>query len=432
MTEKIKILIIVLLILCLLFLGSGITLAVLFFKERKGSDSYQNRINALYEKSYYETLDNMTDIERKLGKVSVLSGSALQQEYLYEIWRQCAVSVSNLSQMASEDENIEKVVKFLNQAGDYCYYLSRKAEKEDLSATETSTLSTFRSILASLNDSLFSVQTKMIDGDRINASSLSDLTAISSVVYGMSDIDYPELIYDGPFSDGLRDRTPVFLEGKLEKTTEQCRDFLASVFSDGTDFACIGEGNSSVPTYVFSFLESGKESVAQVSKIGGYLVDYNAFRTVTDPSFDEADCVRNGEEFLRKAGYDSMECVWRYNDQSTVYLNFAFVQEGVVCYPDLIKLKVSAETGKVIGAEAQNFLYNHKERTIVENNSEHTVPEGMENVKRRNCMIPTKWGAEWYCEEVSGDFRGETYYIYYEKESGEVVETFVVVDNLLV
>ena len=432
MTKRNKIIVAVIVSLLVAASAAAITMGVLFGKENASAEGYRSRMNSLYETTYYEAMDNMDDVEVKLGKVAVLSRPALQQEYLYDIWRQCGIAVSDLSRISEEGEEIEPVIHFLNKTGDYCYYLSRRANEDPPSEEELDNLARFKEILSELNQSLFSVRDEMKTEDKIDASVLADMTAIGEAVKKRSDVDYPELIYDGPFSDGLKKREAVFLEGKEGIDEFTAIEKLRSYFSGAEKIEKIGESASSIPSYIFSFEQDGVSGTAQITKAGGFLSEYSSYERTIDPEYSPEECKQIAKRFLKNAGYDSMECVWVYNSDSTVYLNFAYEEEGVVCYADLIKVKVSAQTGRVTGLEGQNYIYNHKQRTIDPTETNVRISNKITVSNQRECIIPTEWGTELRCLEVCGTYGEDTYYVYYDVETGEEVEAFVVVGDLLV
>ncbi len=431
MVRKNKVFLGVFIALFILAAAASVTMGVLFGKETANAAGYRSRMGTVYENTYYEMTDNMIDVERKLGKVAVLSRPTLQQEYLYDIWRQCSVVVSLLSRMTEENNDTEAVVGFLNKTGDYCYYLSRKAQKDPPSQEELANLERFKKIVSELNESFFSVREKTEDGDRIDPTVLLDMKTVGEAVKNRSDVEYPELIYDGPFSDGLKKREAVFLKDKEEIAEEKGVEKIKDFFTGAEDVKTTGENSGTIPAYVYKFSFGGRECTAQITKAGGYLSEYSVYEKVTDPQYTPEETKTLAGRFLAAIGYEDMECVWVYNSDSTVYLNFAATQNGVVLYADLIKVKVSAETGDILGVEAQNYIYNHRLRTVDPSRTEVSVSPKITVENRRECVIPTEWGTEIRCLEVSGRFQGEKYYVYYDSATGEEIEAFVVVDDLL-
>lgn len=430
MTKKVKVIIIA---LAVLLVASIIALAVpLGIYVDKAKDN-RTRINGIYEKSYYSCMDSLENISTKLSKVNVVSGTTIKREILNDVWKNSDIAVDNFAQLGKDSNETEKVVKFLNQLGDYCYYLSGKVSSDkDLSIDEKENIKRFYALVNELKIEFAKIGESLETDKAINADTLSDLTAFTKTIKNYSSIDYPELIYDGPFSDGLNDRTTKFLEGKSEISEKDAENRIKSYFSDAKNIELVGEGKASLESYVISFETNKRTATAFITKKGGYLVNYNNYMEIDEPVKTEAECIEKAKEFLIKTGYTDMECVWTYNNNSTVYLNFAYKKGNVIFYPDLIKVKVSAQNGEIIGFEAQNYIYNHGERDIEFDNSAEgaiKVSSLLEVEKTAYCVIPTDWNEEVYCKEVKGTYENLTYYLYYDLSTGEEIRALVVIDE---
>ena len=74
------------------------------------------------------------------------------------------------------------------------------------------------------------------------------------------------------------------------------------------------------------------------------------------------DATTVGEQtiFLR---YGDMEVSYWVTTGHQVIVNFAAKQDGVILYPDLIKVQMSLESGRVVGFEALNYLSSHQTRS---------------------------------------------------------------------
>ena len=73
-----------------------------------------------------------------------------------------------------------------------------------------------------------------------------------------------------------------------------------------------------------------------------------------------------GIKFLREKGFEGMEENYYLKEDNTATINYAFRQDDVTMYPDLIKLKIALDNGEVVGMEARQYLMNHTEREIPE------------------------------------------------------------------
>ena len=244
MTKKVKIIIIV---LAALLAASVVALAVPLGIYVNRAKENRTRINGIYEKSYYSCMDSLENISTKLSKVNVVSGTTIKREILNDVWKNSDIAVDNFAQLGRDSGETEKVVKFLNQLGDYCYYLSGKVSAdEDLTIDEKENIKKFYSLINKLKSEFAAIGQSLETEKEINADTLSNLTAFTKTIKNYSSIDYPELIYDGPFSDGLNDRATKFLEGKSDISEKDAENIVKRYFSDAKNIEIVGEGSASV------------------------------------------------------------------------------------------------------------------------------------------------------------------------------------------
>ncbi len=403
-----------------------VVMSILFGITMAEKKNKEEKLSYIYEKSFYETVDSMNDVELKLSKFSALSGKELRRQLLLDVWRECDLSATNFSQLGTENENMDKVVKFFNQLGDYCYYLSQKLNGAEISAEEEENIEEYHGIVADLNDKLVAEQSNLTDGKTVV---FVTAETVAAAIKNHSSVDYPEMIYDGPFSDGLNDREAKFLEDKQDITSDQGIEKVRSYFPTATAIKYIGEGSTNIPTYLYEFSVGRNTGNAQITKKGGFLAMYNAFCRIDDPTLSEEECVEKGDEIISRLGYGEMKAVWVSNDDSTVYINYAYTSNGVIIYPDLVKVKVCSQTGDIIGVEAQNYLYNHVERNVTFPDKTVVINEKLTVIERNECIIPTEWNTEIQAIEVVAERYGMRYYIYLDPSTGEELKVLVVIEE---
>ena len=101
---------------------------------------------------------------------------------------------------------------------------------------------------------------------------------------------------------------------------------------------------------------------------------------------------------MKQAGYYSI-----YDGICTV--NYAYEEDGVIYYADLIKVSVALDTGKLTGLDARNYLMNHKERSLPQvsldkQEAEGMLMSGLGVLDCRLAVIPLDTGKEAYCYEL--------------------------------
>lgn len=87
---------------------------------------YSNYMENLYQKSFYELVGQVGDIETKLSKLMVSGDQGQSMIILSDVWRQADAAQINLGQLPLGHLSLIRTSKFMNQLADYCYYLTKK------------------------------------------------------------------------------------------------------------------------------------------------------------------------------------------------------------------------------------------------------------------------------------------------------------------
>ena len=212
---------------------------------------------------------------------------------------------------------------------------------------------------------------------------------------------YPELIYDGPFSDHIEKMEPVFLQDKQLVGAEAAKKNIVNwlgVRAGEVELAY--ETASKIPAYVFNV---GDRSVS-VTKNGGYLLQITSSALSNDVRISNEDAVQYARDFLKKLGIEGMEESYYMLANGELTVNFAYTQEGVTMYPDLIKVSVSMRDGAVCGYEAFGYMMAHREdrdtRTAISmEEAEKSVSKRLTVTGRGVAVIPTDGKNEVLCYE---------------------------------
>jgi germination protein YpeB len=129
-----------------------------------------------------------------------------------------------------------------------------------------------------------------------------------------------------------------------------------------------------------------------------------------------------------------MKPVWINLSNNVYTINYAYEQNGVIVYSDLIKVRVCAETNMVIGVEATSYWTNHTVRAVQNANlttaqAKAKVWDEIEIESSRMAIVPIGQSTEKLCYEFSGELNGSTYYVYIDAVTGRQVEMFKVIES---
>ena len=420
-----------------LILGSLLLFSMYGDKMNQSEDV--NSVQA--QRAFYDFVGYVDNMETNMSKFFVSSDKEGQQRILGELSVQSNLADMALGELPLQNEAKYKTSKYINQVGDYATYLNKRLidgdmltnddlkRMEDLYKINTDLKKSLTTLSGGLpEDYDFSSLTANIDGDMI--------------IEGFTDMeeqakDYPEMIYDGPFSDGIEAIKPKGLNfEKVDETVakEEFKKLFTAYETDNLEVVGKSE-NSKIETFnVRADIKEGGEVYAQFSVNGGKLVLFNAFRDCSAENYTEDQCLSIAREFLEKAGFTSMTKVWEYSAGNTMHYNFVYEENGILVYPDMVKVNVCRETGRVSGIDADAYFMNHAERKHSENL--HSLAEAAEKVNPKldivsalAVVIPVGNGNEKEAYEFIATYEGSTYYVYIDALTLKQADLFKVVET---
>ena len=398
-----------------------------------------NMLEAGYQKSFYDTVEQVDNIDLNLSKALATSDSGALQKYLVDTAINSELAENDLQQLPLQDESKFYTTKLINQIGDYAKYLNNKLiNGEKLSEEDYQSLDRLYRANQTLKESLGRMVSDM--GEKFSFSSMLEKGNGNIVVEGFDElqnlsVQYPELIYDGPFSDGLNEREIKGLKGE-EISEESAREKFSQIFANYAlkDVKSVGSASGDIECYNVQATVDGDLMYAQISKKGGELIMFSFAGSCDAVYCDGDDATKVAEEFLQSLGYEDMKPVWINLSNNVYTINFAFEQNGVIVYSDLVKVRVCAQTQTVIGLEARTYFTNHTQRVIekaslTKAQAVEKVSTNIEVKTARLAVVPIGQKSEKLCYEIHGEYDGSTYYVYIDATTGRQVEMFKVIES---
>ena len=420
-----------------LVLGSLLTLSA--FTDKLGAGKTNAAANTS-QRAFYDFVGYVDNMETDMSKLFVSSDREARQKILGEITVCSNLADASLAQLPITDESKYYTSKYINQVGDYTKYLNNRlidgynitdSEYEDLKKLYEAN----RKLKKILSD-LASGIDENYDFDMLTDNNPNDL--IISGFNGLEEnaTDYPEMIYDGPFSDGLEAQRPKGITGEEINELDAKEKFIAIFKEYGlekTEVVGMTE-NSRIECYNVTADTDRGAIFAQFSKIGGHLVSFSSFKECENINLGEEECVAIAGRFLESVGLKNMKCVWATEDENTVRLDFVYTIGDVYVYPDMVKINVCRENGRVIGMDADAYYINHTVRKIV--NPKHTMAEAREKAERNidvysasMAITPKGKGREIFAYEFIGVKDGATYYVYIDADTLKESDIFRLVET---
>ena len=418
----------------------GLSVALYYSTEQVSThETYQRQMEAVYSRAYYDLLGGASDLGNNLRKLSVSTTPSMQQSLLYEVWSQAELAENNLSVFEAEDEGVRAAQKFVNQLGDYSHSLALKvADGESLSKEDRAKLRKMGELADVYKNAIDKVNGSLKDG----GSFVGDNAVLDKFTSAFQDfvepsVEYPEMIYDGPFSDALEDRTPIALQGE-EITAEQAEEKLRAYLKDrnvkNVEYA--GETNGEIKSYNFALTLDGEPAFAEICRFGGALITLNssAQNGVLETAHVEAreTCQQAALAFAKKLGLENMQVVWSSSAHGECVVNLAPLENGVVLYPDLVKVKVRERDSKVVGVDCTHYAFNHKTRDLPMPVVSVEDAEAVLSINKvsdgRLALIPLRGNREALTYEFECEADG-TYFVYIDALTGREANILYVISD---
>ena len=409
---------------------------VLAVGQTRALDAANARIDAVAQKAFYETCELTEGLAVNFRKLLVAGEPGQVQALLNEIALQSQGAMSNLALLPLQQDTVSATLKFINQAGDFARSLSVKLGNGGAIADgDRQTLETLSETAAAFSVSLARLLDRYEQGEAVftgDASQPGDET-----LYPITNPagEYPVLLYDGPFSDGRDDGEFKALEGLPAVDEAQARESLAAFIGQQQPLTLelTGEADVPVPCYEYSVQTGDYRLSAGVTRAGGQVLYLLCESEAGEVNISAREAVDAAQAFLIARGYGSMEMSYQSLFDGIMTVNFAPLQNGVVLYPDLVKVQVSMRDGAVVGLEAAGYLMNHVARTIglpalSAQDAMDRIGPNLTPVEARLCVIPEN-DAEYLCYEVSAtDGRG-SFLAYIDAMTGVERELMEVVSD---
>ena len=426
-------------VVAIILLTTIILLSVFLGLSRADGKSWMAMSENNMESAYYTLTDSLLNIENNFSKLRVTRDGNLAGEMLIDVAMDSQTAAANLAILSYSGYDMSALVKFCNQVGDYSKYLVTKLTGgEELSEEDYNTLAKLYEATYSIGKKLNAVKDALMSGEKIVTGLDEFNSQFTEIADSLVDgsIKYPSLIYDGAFSDSLEERQPKALSGE-DIDPEKQQDNIAKILCDYEikSVKYTGESDNGFTAYVYDItLEDGSNVYLQLAKKGGAIVMWDKQFDSSEPKLSVEEGVELAEQYMKKVGYENMKGVYACVTDSVLYVNICYVENDIVLYPDMIKIKVSLDDGKIIGFEGLNYIYNHTERSletpsVTEGEVRNMNFGGLEVQSVRLALIPLDNGKESLTYEVYGKVDNYAYYVFIDAMTGKAVEVLQVIDS---
>ncbi|MFV9510709.1 germination protein YpeB [Tepidibacillus sp. LV47] len=409
------------------------------YQENQEKNSILIKAENQYQRAFHDLNYHIDSLHDEIGKALVVNSRRQLSPSLVNVWRLAYTAQNDVSQLPLTLMPFSKTEEFLSKIADFTYRVAvRDLEKEPLTDKEYNTLKTLYKHSKDIKHELNQVQTKVLTNqlrwmDVEIALADQDKKTDNTIIDGFKTIEkkvqeYPEIDW-GPAIANLEKKTKEKeknLQGSLI-TQEQAKQialrFLGLSIND-KDVRVSSSGKGSNYEVYSVQIEKDPTIDLDVTKVGGKVVWMIKNRPVNESRLTTEQALAKAKQFLENHHYKSMVPIGIDDFDNTNIITYAYQQNGVVIYPDVVSVKVALDNGEIIGFQSTEYVFNHKNRKIptpkiTKEDARKKVNSNLEILATRQAVVNNNIGEEVLTYEFTTLFDNNHYKIYINALTGE-------------
>ncbi|MGE5328847.1 MAG: germination protein YpeB [Deltaproteobacteria bacterium] len=404
-----------------------------------------------YNRAFFETVEYVQNVETLMAKSMIANTKEQGIINLSEVWRQANLAQANLGQLPINQLALDNTVKFLTQVSDFSYSLVKQSlDGSKITQKQMDDMKTLYDYSVKMSNNLNQLQAELSQG-RIKwgelvkkGTPIFNKTSKNFTTTQFENLEkdfkeFPSLIYDGPFSDGLRNQQPVGLTGDMVNQKQAQNVAVKFIGADKVkEIKPMGTTEGTIKSFNFQVKLNNSEGtdgvVIEITKKGGHPLLYMFNKKIGREAVKIDQAKVAAKKFLESRGFKSMEETYYLKEDGIATINYAYSQNGVTVYPDLIKVKVALDDGEIVGFESKAYLTSHKERKIAAPKVTQEQAKKIINPKLKVfssglAIIPTPSRAEKLTYEFKGKVEGRDFIVYVNAVTGREEQILLIVNT---
>ncbi len=417
-------------------------LSVYTYNLNNMKNQYATMLQNQYQRAFRDLVAEVENVKILLDKAEVAASTVQSNGLMTQLWQSGHSASQSLGLIPISQGVLSNTEKFLNQLSDFSYSLSKiSAGNKEINEEQKKQMAQMSSFSENLLKELRQMQQDINkDGIKFGELVQKGLLRISNTSENLADTkfggiekqftEYPTMIYDGPFSDNVIEGKPKDLDKEkevdLKAAEERVKKFLGEErVGKVTE---ISSGKGSINTFGLEVEspdgDKSKSVFIDITKKGGHVLWMLDHRTVSEKKLTDDEATDKAKEFLKKQDFGNLEETFYYKNDNTITVTFVSVEgDGILVYPDQMKVKVALDNGQIVGFDAYQYLKAHRQRNIgapsisVEE-ARSKVATNLEISREKLTIIPLPGDREQLCYEFKGKHRDNDYFVYINAENG--------------
>lgn len=380
----------------------------------------------------YELTGIMEHMDDDLERARISNSPVQQGRILTDLLVQTRLAEADLEKLPISHQEEQNITVFINRTAMECERMLAKLRRgEGLNEQDTEVLESLYTTNHAIRQELDGLLEKMTDKDiagylkgeegmvsealgRLESLTLEEnRAAFERKKAEMQGVGVPPVPQSGENTlDGAH-------------AVELCKQYFGRYKI--ADFQCVGETitNCYSAYNVQGYDDKGTMLFAEIDLHSGALVGFEYFEDCTEENFDISNAEMIAMEFLDTLGYEDMELVKCRESGSTAEFTFLYEDDGVVYYPDEVRVKVCRTRGVVTGMDATRYLRNHRGRDALNvkiplETAYNKLHKSLTVESSRVAVVQTARG-ERAAYEILCSYQDTYYYVYIDAGTGDEI-----------
>lgn len=395
-----------------------------------------------YQRAFHNLTFHMDKLHAELGNALAVNSTShgYHRKCLVNVWRLASEAIHEIGELPLAVVPIQETEQFLSKLSSFSYQTAvRDMERKPLTPEEMETLAALHQRSREISQSLQKLQHQVLanglrwlDVEAIYAAKKGNAEKPQNpIVDGFQSLNTTVTEYDevnwGPSMTSLfAKRSFEMLDGDPVDADEVKQKAIRFFDLPETADIQIEENGIGTDYHTYS-LTVQKEPDIQLeidyTKKGGQLVWFMSQRDVGERGIAAEEAVKKAEQFLKEHDFGTMKPINYDEFHNIAHVSFAKVEDDVVIYPEKVAVKVALDNGEVLGLQATDYIFNHKDWKIGRPQMSADEVQARLNPNfqvedRQMAVIENDLKQHVLCYQFTGTINGSTYRVYLNADNG--------------
>lgn len=426
-------------IICACIAVVAIGFSVLFYTNDKNS-SAQMRHDS--DRALSEFISSVSKIDTAITKSAYSTTPSYTVSMLAEVWKEAESAKVSLASLDGGEFDISQTQEFISKIGDYSLAMLRKTANGDaLSSEEINHIMNFADQTEQLALDLGDIKKIYNDGEDDNymlgISMLHDESVAVNQNSDENEIDaknqeFATMIYDGPFSSHIDKLEPALTKNDKHLSEQEAKQSVASFLQvDESKIEFCGAVDGQIPFYKFR----SEDISVDITQYGGHILNFINYRQVSDYKIDSNQALSIAKDMLASSGYLNFKETYYIDEGEKVTINFAFTQQDVILYPDLLKISIYKDDGTLASMESRGYIMSHTTREQITpdisiDTARDVVSKNLTIFDENIAIIPTSGKNEVLTYEFKcKNEQDKNFIVYVNAKTGQIENMLILIED---